>query len=60
MWNELSFRQREIVAHDADHQTETYQRFDSSVKAEAERLFNDENYRYNDPIHLRHLKRAKK
>lgn len=48
LWNELSFRQREIVSHDASHETETYQRFTTMVRAETDKRFNDPSYPLNE------------
>jgi hypothetical protein len=48
MWKDLSSRQRELIAHDTDHTTETFQRFDAGVKAETERLYQDPTYFFNE------------
>ena len=48
LWNELTPRQREIVTHDASHETETYQRFVSEVKRETDKRFSDPSYPLNE------------
>jgi hypothetical protein len=47
VWGELSDIQRYIIAGDADHTTEEYQWFESRVRNEAERLFNDPEFYMN-------------
>lgn len=42
-------RERDIIAADVNHETFDYKRFEGYVNTETERLYNDENYPYNDP-----------
>jgi hypothetical protein len=48
LWNELSPRQRELVAHDAEQKSETFKRFVGEVAAETQRLFEKVDYPFNE------------
>lgn len=48
LWNELSTRQRELVAHDAEQKSETFKRFVGEVAAETQRLFEKADYPFNE------------
>ncbi len=48
LWNEMSPRQREIVSHDASHESETFNRFTKDVSRETDKKFNDPSYPLNE------------
>ena len=47
-WGYLDRRTRNRIAADVGHETHEYKSFTAWVKTEAERLFNDPDYYYND------------
>lgn len=47
-WKSISIRERDIIAADVNHETNDFKRFEAYVNSETERLYNDENYPYND------------
>ena len=54
LWSDLPIATREVIAADVEHTTQTFQWFDTKVKADATRLYEDENYYDNAEFTFRH------